>query len=324
MIDFFATLPHYVDHLAPLWCALPASERGRFYVAGAHLPDRAALHGVLAGEGMRGGLPPQTDRPVVIAGTVELAYLSAERPVCLVEHGYGQTYQLHPTQDEVPNYPGGPGRDRISLMLCPAERVCALNEPSYPGRSVAVGPMHLDQLIRNPLPEVRNRCWAFHWDCPLVPEAMSAWPWWRGELAGAQSECVHAHPRIEPRVRAWVQDQSVGWYIDYEDVFTAAVLLVDNSSLACEYAAVTGRPVVLLNAPWYRRGVEHGARFWDWHRDLGVTMLDNPADLDGFAVTTTASARLAAWAYEGLDDGKAAMRGARHLLEWADSPALRS
>jgi CDP-glycerol glycerophosphotransferase (TagB/SpsB family) len=104
---------------------------------------------------------------------------------------------------------------------------------------------------------------------------------------------------------------------DFADVCRQADLYItDNSSSLYEFAA-TGRPVVVLNAPWYRRDVHHGLRFWDaipgpqvdHSRDLVPTVL-KALETDTTDLRESALAKV--YAYRS----GAAERAARIIEEW--------
>jgi hypothetical protein len=78
----------------------------------------------------------------------------------------------------------------------------------------------------------------------------------------------HWHPKARD-VHDWFRSVGVLIFDQFDDVLDEADLYVaDNTSTLFEFAS-TDRPVVVLNAPWYRRDVEHGGRFWQW-ADVGV------------------------------------------------------
>jgi hypothetical protein len=118
-----------------------------------------------------------------------------------------------------------------------------------------------------------------HGDYPLCPEHVSALPHYLSALptlAERFEVLGHGHPRARHGLEAAYMPLGIPW-VDWETVMLEAdVLCVDNSSVGFEAAAI-GLPVIWLNAPWYRREVTHGLRFWG---AAGVgTEVDEPADL---------------------------------------------
>jgi hypothetical protein len=78
----------------------------------------------------------------------------------------------------------------------------------------------------------------------------------------------HGHPRASRLPRFWAK-HGIEHVPDFMDVCRRAdVLLFDNTSAGYLFAA-TGRPVVVLNSPDYRRDWTYGLRFWD-AADVGV------------------------------------------------------
>jgi glycosyltransferase involved in cell wall biosynthesis len=106
----------------------------------------------------------------------------------------------------------------------------------------------------------------------------------------------------------------------FEEVMKrASVFITDNSSAGWEAMAL-GIPVVWLNAPWYRRDVEHGLRFWEF-ANAGIEV-DEPAALVAGVelaledpVPVQRRRREAVKAIYGSLDGKAAHRAARAIEE---------
>lgn len=281
-IDAFASARQYLDHIAPVWCALPAERRGHFYVP-YRLAGRARAAGVTASELMIGRAPGSWP-PILIAAYADLRD-HKHRPGILLEHGAGQTYS-----NADPSYPGGEGRESAVLFLCPNGRVAMENLRRYPdARTAVVGCPKLDRYTERsqdlgqccpPVPGDATPhaggvvAFSFHWECRVAPESRSAFPHFRqavAELAG--SGCVqllgHGHPRAWGQLEPFWRSIGVEPVSEFEEVLDRADLLVcDNSSAIYEFAA-TGRPVLLLDAPWYRRDVEHGLRFWQL-ADVGL------------------------------------------------------
>jgi hypothetical protein len=289
-VDFLAGLPHYADHLLPVWWALPPELRGEFYV-GRLAAERVASEGVQAIQGR----PLGTHRLTVVAAFSDMLALG-RRPSVMVEHGAGQSYDGDPASVADASYSGGRERGRVELFLCPNERVASRNRAAYPNARVElVGSPRLDPWWLPTRALVPGRktavaagqtvAFSFHWDCRLVPETRSAWPHYAEELIQVVRELKaegvtvlgHGHPRLWDRIGPWWDRIGAIPVQDFTEVLDRAdVYVADNTSTLYEFAALD-RPVVVMNAPWYRRDVDHGLRFWT-HSRLGI-MVDNGWEL---------------------------------------------
>lgn len=257
----YASLPHYAEHIDAVWRHLPPATRGtRFSPVGREWPGW-----VPAGRGR----PPLAE-PVLVAGFADSLVMKPRR-VVLLEHGAGQSY----VGTDSGSYAGGDGHEHAILFLCPSETVAARWAARYPEtRTAVVGCPKLDPWHARLRPRTPSRfpsvAVTFHWDCPIVPETRSAWhhyadalPKLHTALAVAGGELLgHAHPRLWGAVERVYRRENIERVRSFADVLDRADLLIaDNTSALYEFAS-TGRPVLVLDAPWYRRDVEHGLRFW--------------------------------------------------------------
>jgi hypothetical protein len=262
MIDVFVSAPWYVDHIAPIWLALPPEARGLFHVTPRAAPAAVGLPNVTP-KLLNTGDPR---RPVLVVsyGDLRASFMAQRRHIALGQHGAGQSYST-----DHPAYPGGRNQGPASLHLVPNEHAADRTRKAYPNARVEIiGCPRLDSLPRPKLDPNRTPvvAFSFHWDGPsIAPELRSAWQYYRMNVASVKEVATvigHAHPRAMPRVARWYTAQHIEIMPDFADVLKRADLYVcDNSSSLFEFAS-TGRPVVVMNAPIYRRNVEHGLRFW--------------------------------------------------------------
>lgn len=276
-VDVLASEPHYVDHLAPVWRALPLELRGQVYIVG----GRFSLAGDVLEHARRRGLDPQLGTPtpsgpILVAGYSDLvtARASGRRAIALLEHGIGQSYGGSPGAKTEPSYAGGRDHADVGLFLVPNAHAAARWLATYPSARVAiVGSPKVESVkTRSEYASVLHPVIAlgWHWNCRLLPETRSAFYEYRDAIAPLTRRFTilgHGHPRLFAERNA----DLAGFYgklgievvRDFEDVLKRADLYVcDNSSTLYEFAA-TGRPVVVVNSGRYRRKVEHGLRFWE-------------------------------------------------------------
>lgn len=287
-IDAFATQPHYLEHIAPIWHALPDEVTGRIYVNLNVNELRSAATAL--GLDIVSGRPPNTWNPLIMAGGSDL-WAWEGRPVILVEHGAGQSYLGEHGENVNVCYSGGLGRNAVELFLCPNEVVAARNKKRYPNAHVAVvGAPAVRGTQTVPVTDEPVVAMSFHWDCPIVPETRTSWPHWKDAVlsltmvANAQSKWPgfrilgHSHPKISHRLIPWWEENNIQTTYHWKRVKQiASVFVADNTSCLYEFAALD-RPVVVLDAPFYRRDVNHGLRFWEY-ADVGVRISD-PHDLE--------------------------------------------
>ena len=254
MLDAVASMSHYEAHLVPVWDALPDEVRGAFVR----------------------GKPTASDHTALVASFTDHARArkAGYRRFVVMEHGAGQSYS-----NTSPFYAGGWGRQDAGLFLTPNEHAAARWRSAYPRAKVeVVGSPRLDDLPAR-LPDGKvTVAISFHFECGVSPEARSALRHYRSalpELARSVDLIGHGHPRADlgPMYAAL----GIEYVPSFDDVCRRADLYVcDNSSTLFEFAS-TGRPVVVLNAPWYRESVDHGLRFWD-AATVGINVND-PGDL---------------------------------------------
>jgi hypothetical protein len=267
-IDITASQPHYRDHMLPIFEALPERLRGTAHET--ESPCRPAHRGRIA----------------MVAGWVDMRHLRNMNPMIYVEHGAGQAYLGDDKTATLPGYSGGGSRHSgVIGYICPSDTVAQRWAPTP---AVAAGCPKMDRWI-GVEPELGDNsvCFAWHWDAghnTLSPEMRSAWDHYADALPGVVARwnaagwhvAGHAHPRWEGALDQRMRDAGMIIAESDADVFRhVGHLFVDNSSLGYEFALL-GRPVTWLNAPWYRRNVEHGLRFWSQVPGLQVS---DPADL---------------------------------------------
>lgn len=277
MIDAYASFPHYWRHLAPIVEAL--QERGHDVRTWSRSDDFAPV--------MR---PGDRDRvEVALVASHDDAMRFRDRPTIYVEHGAGQSY----VGWDGGGYAGARDLSHVTLFVCPNEMVAAAWRERYTDvPAIAVGSpaldqhggrVHVDGCLMHSLRMGSADCvcpprksatrvvaFTFHWRCAVCPETMPALDHYLPSLdatiqllrASGVTVLGHSHPKGYGLLQPVWKGLSVPHEQDPDVVLrTADVIVADNTSLLYEAAALD-IPTVVLNAPWYRREIHHGLRFW--------------------------------------------------------------
>jgi hypothetical protein len=281
MIDAYSSRSHYLSALWPVWEALPPEHRGTLYVGGRLVGDPLAT----AARALPKNMTLLSTGPrVLVASQLDYQTVAARRRCVHMQHGAGQSYggDSDPAVSRASSYAGGDNQDRTDLFLVPGPHPAQRCRDRYPHIPVAeIGCPALDRWLLSPPRPAKKPvvALAWHWENQLCPETRSALPHFRSTLPDLMERHTvigHGHPRARDLAQSVYEPLGIPW-VDYETVMTmASVLVVDNSSIGFEFAA-TGRPVVWMTPPWYRRDAIHGLRFWD----QAQVEVESPADLMG-------------------------------------------
>lgn len=270
-VDVLASEQHFADHLYPVWRAL--KQPGDFI-----LTHELVSTKLRRWEGANASIN-DTSRPILVAsyGDLKRARRQGRKRIARIEHGAGQSYSGVKLNG---SYAGGRDCEDVSLMLAPNQYSVDLWRESYPSMQVEmVGCPKLDTIpVKDPT-EPLTVCVSFHWDGYLVPETVSAFNHYRAvlpALSKAYNLIGHGHPRAHAILERRYRRLGIEFVTDFAEVCRRADLYVcDNSSSMYEFAS-TGRPVLTLNQPMYRKDVHHGLRFWEAIPGMQV---DSPGEL---------------------------------------------
>jgi len=289
-IDFYARRTHFIDHMVPVWNAMPDGIKGVFYVPKVLLAyAKRSVNNIdtLYPLACKNERPtscveiPFARNPIVTSsyGDLLLASHYNERPLILMEHGVGLTFNQSDGKT-VSGYGGGEGhRENVSLFLSPNEYIAKKTLATFPNANqVVIGTPKLDPWaksldgLRFKKPEHPVICVSFHWDGSAVaPEAGNAWEYYRKELLPLKEKFTvigHGHPKIIEKLEFQYQKLGIPCFKSFMEIMNIADVYVNDCSSTLYEFSVTGKPVVVLNAPWFRRWFHHGIRFWDYS-DIG-------------------------------------------------------
>jgi CDP-glycerol:poly(glycerophosphate) glycerophosphotransferase len=286
-LDFFARLQHYIDHLAPIWNALPPERRGQFHTT-VDLVDYTRQELNAANVIEVDGYTPSGDSPILCAayGDMSRAARNPGRRIITIEHGTGHGFGTA----AYPNATKG-RRDLVDLALMPNAYTADLSRSVRSTHCEVIGTPKMDEWSEaaiarepryNPLDNPLVIAIAFHWGDRHAnpPESGSAFEHYQSilpRLAKRYHVIAHGHPLASPAVRQIFEQAGIEWVSNLREVFSRADILInDLSSILYEFI-VTGKPVIVLNAPWFRREVNWGIRFWDYS-DVGINV-EGPGEL---------------------------------------------
>lgn len=276
-LNMLARKAHYIDHLAPVWKAIPSERRGLFYVDKPNI--EYAIHelgadGVTLFDGkiIKG-------EAVLTCGYSDLLPAGNIKRITM-EHGIGHAFTSNA-------YPNGRGkREGVDLALLPNEYTERLARSVRPNALTAViGTPKTDTLANRygvrPSDEPTVAI-AFHWGSKDSdpPESGNALDHYRDilpELGKRYRVIGHGHPLAEAEFREVFDKAGIEYVGSFREVCRRADVYVNDLSSTMYEFLTTGKPVIVLNAPQFRREAQWGIRFWDYS-DVGINV-EQPDEL---------------------------------------------
>lgn len=278
-IDFLATQAHYIDHIAPIWDALSDDNVGSFFVP-QHLFGYAQSklkHHLYLYSYENNSLVTFGMNPILVCAYGDMKYchrVNPDRQIFMMEHGTGHAFGTSA-------YPNGPGdRDVVSLFLPPNQYTANKIHEARSTLCVPIGTPKLDWVVnfnetitRRAKPLV---CISFHHGTKnrKPPEASSAFEHYKDCIKALKHHpefdlVAHGHPLSRVRDIPFYDSIGVQFIHDFDTVMRTVDIYVNDLSSTLYEFITTGKPVVVMNAPWFRRNVHHGLRFWDYS-DVGL------------------------------------------------------
>lgn len=342
-VDLLAHEKHFFDHLAPMFAAVPREYRGsiivpdtlRKYVLDSPYSFRPTDIDFYTGVRRHAIAKMQKSRRNLVlcsASGDQIHAARANKWTIFTQHGAGQSFNKKQS-----SYAGFAGRSYVGALLYPGDNPADKDRPLYPDAGVyVIGCPKLDPWHSGELEQPKNDrpvvVFSSHWDCKVVPETRSAFYHMLpgldalASLSGTEFDLFgHGHPRSLHQFVPEYRKRKVPVIRNFADVMKRADLyIMDHMSTLYEFAAAGpgghGRPVVVLNDPRYRRGVEHGLRFWSAaHVGLNCDRPDDLVDVVREALKDTAKAKQnrfdAVQMVYKYTDGKASERAGHAIVE---------
>ena len=290
-IDFLAAQPHYLDHMAPVWYILPNRYKGIFWIPETMLDyvDGTLFHDPLLK--VYNDDTPKLFRgtnPVLVASYGDMLHVhnaNSSLPILMMEHGTGHTFGKAA-------YPNGPGkRDHVTMFLSPNQYTVDKIHSVRQAPCHVIGTPKLDKVIQEINPHRLAKqtpadspliAIGFHWGTKRnrPPESGSAFEHYKDiipELSRQYKLLAYGHPLAKAVYKPFYEDLGIEYTSDLFDVMKRADICINDLSSALYEFLVTGKPVIVLNAPWFRRDIQHGIRFWDYS-DIGINV-EKPEEL---------------------------------------------